>query len=84
MAEQVICNHLFHGEEIPIPAAVMEHTEHHTIAFTRYDHGIRLRSGQAHDLIDHNVFTSVHRLNGQRRMGIMRCGQHDQLDLMIL
>lgn len=69
-----------HGQVVAIPAAVLEDAQEGAVAITRGEHLIRLGGGQAHHLVDNDVLPRIQRPAGEVAVGVMRRGDHHEVD----
>ena len=83
-ADEPLLEHLLHREVVPVPAPVLEDAEQHAVTPARLDHRVGLAGVQAHHLVGDDVLPGAHRLDRERRVGVVRRGEDDEVDAAAL
>ena len=68
---------------VPVPAAVLEDAQQHVVAAARLDHRVGFAGVQAHHLVGDDVLPGVHRLDGERRVRVVRRREDDEVDVAV-
>ena len=64
-ADQPLCEHVLDGQEVPVPAPVVEDREHAARAVAGGDHPVGLGGRERHHLVDDAVLAGLERPDGQ-------------------
>ena len=80
-ADPAACEHLVQGEEVAVPAPVLEHGEHAAARRRECRQPARVGQAQRERLVHDDVPAGAQCGLGKRRMGRVRAGDHHQVDV---
>ncbi len=75
--------HLLDGEEVAVPAAIMEREEMQLAYGGQFDQLLRLRCGRGQGLIDHDIFSGEQALLGDLKVRCVGRADYDEADAAI-